>query len=828
MAVVVSLFSFSLQASELKKVSVQLLWKHQFEFAGFYMAKEKGFYKDAGINVDLKEYQFGTNIAQEVSNGKVDFGVDSSSLILDKINGLDVYLLMPFLQTSPFVLMSKQRDDLKTVLDLKNKKIMITPNQVTMASLNAMFKINQLSNKDFISQEHSFNVQDLIDGKTDAMSVYLSNEPYYMIEKGLKYTIFNPSDYGFNFYDNVLFTSKKLATNNPEIVENFNEATQKGWEYAYTHIEETANVILKSYNTQNKTFEHLVYEGNQLKKMSHFGEPEYQKFKPEVINQIIQTYNLLDISKSTIDINELVYPDAIYKESDINFALLIKIFIAVLILLIGFYYWNRKLSKLNKKIQQSQEKVSLLLNNAGQGFLTFKSDFKIDSEYSKECERLLGEEIALRDITELLFDDVIKQEFFKNTLLNALTETMEIKRNSYVSLLPTVILLNKKAIKLEYKILNNETFMMILTNITSQKKLENKIKKEQEIFKMIVTIVSESEVFYDTKKEYLKFINSFANEIKEDVSFQENINQVYRIIHTFKGTFSQLFMQDIVSSLHTLEGEISNLTKIKIDSNDRLKSLLEKHDFKTSFEKTIEVIREILGDEFLDLHNFVKIDVTNIKELQDKIEKVLKKEDLSSPQCRDIIEQIQSFSSVKLYPLLKPYIGLVEQLGKRFEKDIEPLIIDGDKNLVVPHKIKPLIKSFVHIFRNSVDHGIETAEMRIENDKEEFGTIICSFEQKDNYLYITISDDGAGIDKEKLKQKALLSGVLESSINDKNILDLIFNDNLTTKEKVTDLSGRGIGMGAVKQEVERLNGAINVVSQPNEGTTFEFKIPLGE
>jgi ABC-type nitrate/sulfonate/bicarbonate transport system substrate-binding protein len=495
MAVVVSLFSFSLQASELKKVSVQLLWKHQFEFAGFYMAKEKGFYKDAGINVDLKEYQFGTNIAQEVSNGKVDFGVDSSSLILDKINGLDVYLLMPFLQTSPFVLMSKQRDDLKTVLDLKNKKIMITPNQVTMASLNAMFKINQLSNKDFISQEHSFNVQDLIDGKTDAMSVYLSNEPYYMIEKGLKYTIFNPSDYGFNFYDNVLFTSKKLATNNPDMVKDFNEATQKGWEYAYTHIEETANVILKSYNTQNKTFEHLVYEGNQLKKMSHFGEPEYQKFKPEVINQIIQTYNLLDISKSTIDINELVYPDAIYKESDINFALLIKIFIAVLILLIGFYYWNRKLSKLNKKIQQSQEKVSLLLNNAGQGFLTFKKNFKIDSEYSKECEKLLGENIASKDISQLLFSDEQKEEFFKSTLQNALHETMEIKRNSYLTLLPSIILLNKKAIKLEYKILEDETFMMILTNITTQKKLENKIKKEQEIFKMVVAVASESAVF---------------------------------------------------------------------------------------------------------------------------------------------------------------------------------------------------------------------------------------------------------------------------------------------------------------------------------------------
>ncbi len=192
-------FQSLLNAQELKEVSIQLLWKHQFEFAGFYMAKEKGFYKDVGIDVSLKEYEFGTNISKDVSEGKSDFGVDGSSLILDKINNLDIYLLMPFLQISPFVIMTKQRDDIKTINNLKGKKIMITPNQVIMASLNAMFKINNISSTDFISQEHNFKIEDLISGKTDAMSVYLSNEPYYLIERNIGYTIFNPSDYGFNF-----------------------------------------------------------------------------------------------------------------------------------------------------------------------------------------------------------------------------------------------------------------------------------------------------------------------------------------------------------------------------------------------------------------------------------------------------------------------------------------------------------------------------------------------------------------------------------------------------------------------------------------------------
>lgn len=312
---IILLICFSLSsllfAEEPKKISVQLLWKHQFEFAGFYMAKEKGFYKDVGLDVSFKEYEFGTDISKDVSEQKSDFGVGSSSLILDKINGLDVYLLMPILQTSPLVLMTKKDSDIKSVSDLKNKKIMLTQNQISMASLNAMFKVNNLKNIDYITQEHSFKIEDLIDGKTDAMSVYSSNEPFHLIDKNIKYTIFDPIDYGFSFYEDILYTSKKFYNANPDIVRKFYEATKKGWDYAYSNINETAKVIQKNYNTQHKSYAHLVYEGNELKKMAHFESNEYCKFKPEVIGQIIQTYNLLDISKATVNINDFIYPDAI-------------------------------------------------------------------------------------------------------------------------------------------------------------------------------------------------------------------------------------------------------------------------------------------------------------------------------------------------------------------------------------------------------------------------------------------------------------------------------------------------------------------------------------
>lgn len=244
LTVCILLFFTVLNAKDLKKVSLQLLWKHQFEFAGYYIAKEKGYYSDVGIDVNIKEYDFNIDISKEVSDEKIDFGIGSSSLIVDKLNGLDVYLLTPLLQSSPLVLVTKKRSDLKTVKDLENKSIMLTQNQISMASLNAMLKVNNLSKKDFLYKKHSFNIEDLITGKIDAMSVYLTNEPYYLLEKKVEYNIFNPNNYGFKFYEDILFTSIKLLEKDPELVKNFYEATMKGWTYAFENIDETSQLII--------------------------------------------------------------------------------------------------------------------------------------------------------------------------------------------------------------------------------------------------------------------------------------------------------------------------------------------------------------------------------------------------------------------------------------------------------------------------------------------------------------------------------------------------------------------------------------------------------
>lgn len=821
-------FIFANTSSNTQKISIQLLWKHQFEFAGFYIAKELGYYKDAGLDVEIKEYQFGTNITDDVISGNSDFGVESASVVLDKMNGKDVYLLMATYQKSPFVLMSQKRDDIQTLQDLKNKRIMVTPNQVAMASLNAMLRINNIYHTDYISMPHTFDVFDITNDHADLMTTYLSNETFYLKQKGIEYTIFDPADYGFEFYSDILFTTKEFATKNPKVVDKFYEATLKGWEFAFNNINQTTKIIHEKYNSQNKTLEHLVFEANELKKLAFVENSEFGKFKPEIISQIAQTYQLLGLSKATVDFDDLIYPKAIYIVPQIDYSLFIKIGIGLLILFIGLYYWNRKLSGLNKQIENTSKKISILLDNAGQGFLTFDNSFKVDDQYSIECEKLLGESIAKEDITDLLLSDEKTKEFFKNTINLAINEQNPIKRNSYISLLPQSIIINKKAIKLEYKILDSEYVMMILTNITSQKKLEKKVKKEQETLKMTVAIVSDIHIFYDITKEYREFLQNIDSIVDITKSPKQNLELLYRTIHTFKGSFSQLYMSDIVEFLHNIENTLSEFAFDDSIDNDTLKEFLKEHDFTHNYNSTMQTIKEILGEEFVNSHNFLKIELSDIESLQEKISKVLSNHNETTPECEEILCQVQSFSNQKLYDLLKPYGKFSYNLATRMGKEIYDFDIEGSRDFGISREFKPFIKSLIHVFRNAVDHGIEIPEIRVQSGKDEIGFIGCAFSFDDKYLTISISDDGKGIDKAKITTKLNALGIDTTNMSEEEILKSIFVQNLSTKDEVSDISGRGVGMSAVKIELDKIGGSVQIETKENEGTTIKFIIPLKE
>ena len=483
---------------------------------------------------------------------------------------------------------------------------------------------------------------------------------------------------------------------------------------------------------------------------------------------------------------------------------------------------------LETKIVEKTAEVTTLLDNAGQGFLSFGCDLVIHERYSKECIKLLGEDLSEKNIADILFNESAKRKFFKNTVLEACRIDSNIVQNSILSLLPNEIILNRRALQLKYKVLKNKSLMLIITNITAKKKLEKKVQKEQDVLKMIVEIITESDSFYDTKKEYENFIESYKEFINANSTSLRNISEIYRKVHTFKGAFSQFYMHEVVHFLHTLEDELSTLIKENNHTNEKLLSILDSYPYRINFDTQLASISSILGKEFLNSENFVKINFHDIKNIQSKIKHVFAKQRFETDEAKEIIVELSNLSNQPLNTLLKPYRSLVQQLALRLNKEIYDVEIICDDNIIISDKHKPVIKSLIHLFRNSVDHGIEDPETRLTRDKDENGTISCTVLNNEENFQIVISDDGAGIDKELVLQKAINRDIITKedslAMDDNEIYSLIFYEQFSTREEVSNVSGRGVGMNAVKVEIEKVGGTIEIYSQKNVGTTFTIKI----
>ena len=300
-------FLSSLFANELKQVSLQLQWKYQFQFAGFIMAKEKGYYKEIGLDVDIKEWSKNVDMVKETINGNSSYAMVRPSSLINVGNGDDISFLAAIFQSSPLIILANKKSKIKTIKDFENKRLMTTGDLNNDASVISMMFSQGINVKNITMQNPTFNVKDLLDNKTDLVASYISNEPYVLSEMGGEPLIFNPKDYGFDFYNDILITSNKYLNENPNEVKEFKDASLKGWEYAFSNIEEAVELILKKYNTQNKSKDALIYEAKELKKLAYFETDKIGKIEKNKLEKIYDVYKLLGLTKGTINYDNLIF-----------------------------------------------------------------------------------------------------------------------------------------------------------------------------------------------------------------------------------------------------------------------------------------------------------------------------------------------------------------------------------------------------------------------------------------------------------------------------------------------------------------------------------------
>jgi len=471
-----------------------------------------------------------------------------------------------------------------------------------------------------------------------------------------------------------------------------------------------------------------------------------------------------------------------------------------------------------KELQKLNMQVYNMLDNLDEGFLIFDENFKIQKGYSKKCLEILHQDtLEGKDISEVLFqNDIEKKEIFDYGYSEILKTDDELSKELLISILPTEHNNEKNIFTIKYKFLPNKTSLLLLFDVTRERELEKSIKYEQQMQKMIIAIAKH-------KKETSELIKSFNSFIKS-INKKSDLYEIKKELHTFKGMFAQFEMLYITDTIHNIESEIK---KNNLEKNFLI--IFIKSNLEISLQEDLTIIADILGKDFLSFVDTVTIERKVIDSIRTKVKSILDLEINNKIIFDDLLNEIDSFDDKYVIDMLKIYRTTVQSISNSIKKEMYPLEIIGDKKLLISKDFKYFIDSLVHIFRNAIVHGIEFPDIRESLDKDRKGKIICKYELVDKNIIISISDDGKGINENDIIIKAIDLGVINNidinKLSNQDILQFIFLPEFTTTKELNKIAGRGVGLSCVKDELEKLNGKVELINKKDKGLTFVFTIP---
>jgi len=286
-----------------------------------------------------------------------------------------------------------------------------------------------------------------------------------------------------------------------------------------------------------------------------------------------------------------------------------------------------------------------------------------------------------------------------------------------------------------------------------------------------------------------------------------------------KATFNQINMQfgEIQTQLHTLEGQYRE--KIK-DLFDSLPEYLEGIQEGKSIKDIRKEINETYGDIFSLFDGFETTFKTTVGKFRSTSQNL-------GRITGELQEGVMRIRMVPISQIFSRFPRLVRDLSKTLNKKIN-LVIEGEDTELDKSVIEDLLDPIMHSVRNSVDHGIEPAEVRKAAGKPEEGMVMLKASNEGNQIVIEIGDDGGGIDVEAVKAKAVERGILNPNkvLTDIEAFNLIFEPGFSTAKQITSISGRGVGLDVVRRSIDKLNGKVTVFSEKGKGTKFTIKLPL--
>jgi ABC-type nitrate/sulfonate/bicarbonate transport system substrate-binding protein len=359
--------SLSSSAYAAEKITLQLKWHHQFQFAGYYAAQSQGFYQQENLDVDIVEGGGNKPPLKQVLEDAAQYGIGDSDILLSHINGAPVVAIASIFQHSPYVLLSLREKEINSPQDLVGKRIMLSNDQGA-TQFKAMMNKAGIGLERVTILPHTWNLQDLINGNVDIVSAYATAEPVKLEAMGYHPSILSNQDYGVDFYGDILFTSKREISAHPERVDAFLRATKKGWAYAFEHREEMARLIagMNGVAARGITSEMLLKEAGIMEPYVLSEVVEFGHMNTERWESIAKTLAALKIIPENYDLDGFVYSSNASRYLIIRW---ISVATITVVILLGLaFIWNMQIRRnvksrtiaLQEEIQRREQAENLL------------------------------------------------------------------------------------------------------------------------------------------------------------------------------------------------------------------------------------------------------------------------------------------------------------------------------------------------------------------------------------------------------------------------------------------------------------------------------------
>ena len=452
-----------------------------------------------------------------------------------------------------------------------------------------------------------------------------------------------------------------------------------------------------------------------------------------------------------------------------------------------------------RQLDQRNRDMALVLDNVGQGFVMMAADGTMAAERSTILATWLGPAPASGNLVEYLAAaDPSFADRLQIGLYAVFDGIMPIELT--IDQLPRRLEAGGHSLELSYRPVGGDppsSLLVVISDVTAEIARERAELERRELMAVL-------ERFASDRSGFLEFCDEATDLVRHIASDHASAEELPRQLHTLKGNSAMFGIESIASHCHALETQILEDGEIPTDE--------DRGRLATRWDDFIGRLDTLLGPR----------DAARIEVSDADLQRVLAALRSSKPTA-DIVQLITEW---RLEPIARRFERVAEQanrLARRLGKAVQVDVDDHGLRLD-PKRWAPFWSSFVHAVRNAIDHGVELPGERLEAGKSETAHVALTSSVQGGVLRIEIRDDGRGVDWARVRERAARLGL--PSETDDQLVEALFSDGVSTKDEVSDLSGRGVGLAALRAAANHEGGRITVASEPRRGTSLRFEFPV--